>query len=73
MSESFHKHTGWTLETLKTLMDERDRRYGEVSSAKEEAVKVAFTVDDLASALKAKGTLTDQDIKQARIGKNDQP
>lgn len=33
---------GWTLETLKVLMDERDRRYGEVSAAKEEAVKVAL-------------------------------
>ena len=33
---------GWTLETLKVLMDERDRRYGEVSTAKEEAVRVAL-------------------------------
>lgn len=33
---------GWTLETLKTLMDERDRRYGEVSTAKEKAVEVAL-------------------------------
>lgn len=34
---------GWTLETLKVLMDERDRRYGEVSTAKEEAVRVALS------------------------------
>jgi delta 1-pyrroline-5-carboxylate dehydrogenase len=33
---------GWTLDTLKALMDERDRRYGEVSAAKEEAVKIAL-------------------------------
>lgn len=33
---------GWTLETLKTLMDERDRRYGEVSTAKEKAVEIAL-------------------------------
>ncbi len=35
-------HHGWTLETLKTLMDERDRRYGELSTAKEKSVEVAL-------------------------------
>lgn len=35
-------NSGWTLETLKVLMDERDRRYGEVSSAKEKAVEIAL-------------------------------
>jgi len=34
MSERDH-NSGWTLETLKSLMDERDRRYSEVSDAKE--------------------------------------
>lgn len=36
------KDGGWTLETLKVLMDERDRRYGEVSIAKEKAVEIAL-------------------------------
>ena len=33
----------WTVETLKALMDERDRRYGEIAAAKEKAVEAAFT------------------------------
>jgi len=44
---------GWTLRTLKVLMDERDRRYGEVAEAKSEAIKVA-----LANAGAAAGTET---------------
>ena len=39
---------GWTLETLKTLMDERDRRYGEVSEAKERAVSAALAAAEKA-------------------------
>lgn len=39
---------GWTLDTLKVLMDERDRRYSEISEAKEKAVEAA-----LAAASKA--------------------
>ncbi len=41
------KH-GWTLETLKTLMDERDRRYGEVSEAKERAISAAMAAAEKA-------------------------
>jgi hypothetical protein len=33
---------GWTLKSLKALMDERDRRYTEVSDAKEKAVSAAL-------------------------------
>ena len=39
---------GWTLNTLKQLMDERDVRYAQVSEAKEKAVAAA-----LAAAQKA--------------------
>lgn len=45
------KDQGWTLNTLKVLMDERDRRYGEVSAAKEEAVKVALSNAEKANLL----------------------
>jgi len=38
----------WTLETLKILMDERDRRYGEVSDAKEKAVAAALAAAEKA-------------------------
>lgn len=42
------ERSGWTLVTLKALMDERDRRYTEISEAKEKAVEAA-----LAAASKA--------------------
>lgn len=34
---------GWTLETLKALMDERDRRYGEIAQANEKATQIALS------------------------------
>jgi len=34
--------TGWTLSTLKALMDERDVRYGQIAEAKERAILVAI-------------------------------
>jgi len=40
--------TGWTLNTLKSLMDERDRRYGEVSEAKERAISAAMAAAEKA-------------------------
>lgn len=40
--------TGWSLDTLKALMDERDRRYGEVSEAKERAVAAALAAAEKA-------------------------
>lgn len=38
----------WTPETLKALMDERDRRYAEVSAAKELAVRTAMEASEKA-------------------------
>lgn len=40
--------SGWTLITLKQLMDERDRRYGEVSEAKERAISAAMAAAEKA-------------------------
>lgn len=40
--------SGWTLSTLKQLMDERDRRYGEVSEAKERAISAALAAAEKA-------------------------
>jgi hypothetical protein len=42
--------SGWTLTTLKQLMDERDRRYGEIAAAKEKAVEAAFAAAEKAVA-----------------------
>lgn len=42
--------TDWTLETLKALLDERDRRYGEIAAAKEKAVEAAFAAAEKAVA-----------------------
>jgi len=41
---------GWTLGTIKALMDERDRRYGEIAAAKEKAVEAAFAAAEKAVA-----------------------
>ncbi len=45
-----HNH-GWTLDTLKTLMDERDRRYGEMAAAKELAINAALAAAEKAVAV----------------------
>lgn len=42
------ERSGWTLTTLKQLMDERDRRYGEVSEAKERAISAALAAAEKA-------------------------
>lgn len=39
---------GWTLETLKALMDERDRRYAEVGDAREKAITAALVAAEKA-------------------------
>lgn len=41
-------NTKWTLETLKELMDERDKRYAQVSEAKEKAVSAALAASEKA-------------------------
>ncbi|MDO8703307.1 MAG: hypothetical protein Q7J84_00025 [Sulfuricaulis sp.] len=40
--------SGWTLSTLKSLMDERDRRYGEIAAAKETAINAALAAAEKA-------------------------
>lgn len=45
------ENTGWTLSTLKILMDERDRRYGELSAARELAVNAALAAAEKAVAV----------------------
>lgn len=44
--------TGWTLSTLKLLMDERDRRYADNRKCDQDAVTLAKEIAD-----KAKGTV----------------
>jgi len=55
----------WTLDTLKILMDERDRRYGEISAAKEKAVEAA-----LAAASKAV-EVAEQNAEKWRMNANE--
>lgn len=47
MSDS-DSNQGWTLDTLKALMDERDKRYAEVAEAKERAVTAALAAAEKA-------------------------
>ncbi len=42
---------GWTLDTLKVLMDERDVRYGQLSDAKERAVFTALAAAEKAVSI----------------------
>lgn len=39
---------GWTLDTLKALMDERDMRYAQVAEAKERAISAALAAAEKA-------------------------
>jgi glyoxylate carboligase len=40
--------SGWTVDTLKALMDERDLRYGQLSDAKEKAITAALAAAEKA-------------------------
>lgn len=48
MTQAERQGSGWTLDTLKALMDERDRRYSEVSEAKERAISAALAAAEKA-------------------------
>lgn len=51
MSTEANHRSGWTLDTLKTLMDERDRRYGELAVATDRAVQAALAAAEKAVAV----------------------
>lgn len=54
--------SGWTVDTLRALMDERDRRYGERFKAQEKAVDnvAKETKEKFASVNEFRGALSDQ-------------
>ena len=53
----------WNVDSLKVLMDERDRRYGEVQAAKEEAIRVHKDNADkwMSNANEWRGAMTDRE------------
>lgn len=48
MSRRVAEKTGWSLDTLKALMDERDLRYSQLSDEREKAVRAALAAAEKA-------------------------